>query len=104
MSLAELTLSNKVGAQRRRRKLRALRRAIGAIERKGATLEHAPAQQIGILAIDEVLGGGLAVGVLHEVAAAGEPEIAAATGFTLALAAQRPRGAVLWVAEDMGLR
>jgi protein ImuA len=104
MSLAKFTFSSVGDPRGRRRKLNALRRAIVAIERKGAALEHAPAQRIGILAIDEVLGGGLAVGVLHEVAAAGEPEIAAATGFTLALAAQRPRGAVLWVAEDMGLR
>jgi protein ImuA len=104
MSLAEFKFSEVPGGKGRRRRLTALRRAIVAIERKGATLEDAPAQPFGIASIDEVLGGGLAVGALHEVAAAAEPEIAAATGFTLALAARRPRGAVLWIAEDMGLR
>ena len=42
----------------------------------------------GIPAIDEVLGGGFARGALHEIAAAYEPESAAATGFALALAAR----------------
>ena len=42
----------------------------------------------GIPAIDEALGGGLARGALHEIAAACEPESAAATGFALALAAR----------------
>src|SRR2546422_8814183 len=42
---------------------------------------------LGIPAIDEALGGGLIRGVLHEIAAAREPESAAATGFALALAA-----------------
>ena len=42
----------------------------------------------GIPAIDEVLGGGLARSALHEIAAACEPESAAATGFALALAAR----------------
>jgi protein ImuA len=104
MPLAKLIFSSTVSSQSRCRKLNALRRAIVAIERKGAALEDAPAQRFGIASIDKVLGGGLAMGALHEVAAAAEPEIAAATGFTLALAARRPRGAVLWVAEDMGLR
>jgi protein ImuA len=82
----------------------ALRRAIAAIERKGATLENSAALPFGISAIDEVLGGGLALGALHEIAAAGEPEMAVATGFAIALAAHRPNGAVLWIAEDRGLR
>ena len=43
---------------------------------------------LGIPAIDEALGGGLIRGVLHEIAAAREPESAAATGFALALAAR----------------
>src|SRR5262245_58643472 len=42
---------------------------------------------LGIPAIDDALGGGLARGALHEIAAACEPEGAAATGFALALAA-----------------
>jgi protein ImuA len=43
---------------------------------------------LGISAIDEILGGGLIRGALHEIAAACEPESAAATGFALALAAR----------------
>jgi protein ImuA len=104
MSLERLKFSSIGSSQSRRRKLTALRRAIVAIERKGAAFEDAPAQPFGIAPIDEVLGGGLPLGALHEIAAAAEPEIAAATGFALALAVQRRRGAVLWVTEDMGLR
>lgn len=42
---------------------------------------------LGIPAIDAVLGGGLSRGTLHEIAAAREADIAAATGFALGLAA-----------------
>jgi protein ImuA len=43
---------------------------------------------LGIIEIDNALGGGLARGALHEIAAARESAIAAATGFTLGLAAR----------------
>jgi protein ImuA len=56
----------------------------------------------GIPAMDAALGGGLACGALHEIAAPRESEMAAAAGFALALAA-RPHKPVLWVAEDMAL-
>ena len=58
----------------------------------------------GIASIDQALGGGLARGTLHEIAASTESATTAATHFALGLAAHRtePR-AVLWVAEDMGL-
>src|SRR4051812_8109073 len=81
----------------------ALRQAIAAIERKGVALEDATdALPFGIAQIDAVLGGGLAKAALHEVAAANEMEVAAATGFVLMLAARRAQaGVVLWVAEDM---
>jgi protein ImuA len=46
---------------------------------------------LGIPAIDAALGGGLAGGALHEIAAARETEIAAATGFALGLAGQSTR-------------
>src|SRR5262245_22565637 len=82
---------------------------------------------LGVPAIDDALGGGLSCGALHEVAAAGETVIVAATGFALALATRmsrcardgcaQARGAqqagqtvstptgtgVLWVAEDLSL-
>jgi protein ImuA len=56
----------------------------------------------GVADLDHALGGGLTLGALHEIAAARESEIAAATGLALALAARQPRP-VLWVAEDMAL-
>jgi protein ImuA len=58
----------------------------------------------GVAAIDAGLGGGLACGTLHEVAAPNEPDLAAATGFALALAAGACAVAgksILWAAEDM---
>jgi len=57
---------------------------------------------LGIPSLDAALGGGLATGALHEIAAVREAEILAATGFALILAA-RHRGPVVWVAEDMAL-
>ena len=58
----------------------------------------------GIAPLDEVLGGGLARAALHEVAAAGESAITAATQFVLGLASYpQEQRAVLWIAEDMGL-
>ncbi|HET7848756.1 MAG TPA: DNA repair protein [Pseudolabrys sp.] len=45
--------------------------------------------------------GGPLRGALHEIAAARESEIAAATGFALALAARATSRAVLWTGEDM---
>jgi protein ImuA len=103
MSLAKLIFPEKSGTRGAGR-LSALRRAIVAIERKGRALEDIPALPFGIPAIDEVLGGGLTQGALHEIAASSETDMAAATGFAVALAARRTGGAVLWVAEDMGLR
>lgn len=56
----------------------------------------------GIPSLDAALGGGLSIGALHEIAAASEAEIPAATGFALILAGRNP-GPVVWVAEDMAL-
>ena len=85
--------------------IKTLRRAIQTLEGRHPILEDAAALlPFGIAAIDEALGGGLSRGALHEIAAAGEAEIAAATGFTLALAGRCASSrAVLWVAEDMAL-
>ena len=70
---------------------------------------------LGIPPIDGVLGGGLSGSALHEIAAARETEIAAATGFALALAARSnaangsapngsaPRREAIWIAEDLSL-
>jgi protein ImuA len=83
-----------------------LRRAIRAIEgRHIETDAAAAALPLGIAAIDEALGGGLFRCALHEVAAASEAQVAAATGFTLALArCAAENRTVLWIAEEMALR
>ena len=74
--------------------------------------------------IDGALGGGLGLSALHEIAAARETDVAAASGFALALAARMASrvalttlgnswdarndasacaSAVLWIAEDLSL-
>src|SRR5262249_23141742 len=77
---------------------------------------------LGIPLIDGILGGGLGWGALHEIAAVRETELAAATGFALALtaraalasAASDQRGnsisagaalgrETIWIAEDLSL-
>src|SRR5229473_2812204 len=77
-----------------------LRRAM-ALEFPQITADKS-ALAFGIPSLDAALGGGLATGALHEIAAAREAEIPAATGLALILAA-RNRGPVVWIAEDMAL-
>jgi len=60
----------------------------------------------GIREIDTTLGGGLAAGALHEIAAASESHIAAVSGFALALTASRTekrRRLALWIAQNLAL-
>jgi protein ImuA len=87
-----------------RQKLSSVERATGLIGECGAPLD------LGIAAIDAALGGGLACGALHEIAAVRESETPAATGFALAVTARFASGrvssrasAVLWIAEDLSL-
>jgi len=77
-----------------------LRQRLQALQKPAAIGDDPGILPLGIAAVDEALGGGLARGALHEIAAAGEAHLAAATGFVLALAA---RGRVCWIAEDMAL-
>jgi protein ImuA len=66
-----------------------LRRRLQALQ-KTAVLDGAPGcLPLGIAAIDAALGGGLARGALHEVAAVSEAHLAAATGFAVGLSALR---------------
>jgi len=95
-----------------RQKLSAAERATGLACECGAPLD------LGIAAIDAILGGGLGGGALHEIAAVRESEILAVTGFALGLTARfanrsrrsdRPgrisQGtAVLWIGEDFLLQ
>lgn len=79
-----------------------LRQRLQALQ-KPAALDGGPGcLPLGIAAVDEALGGGLARGALHEIAATSEAHLAAATGFALGLAA-RGQAHICWLAEDMAL-
>jgi protein ImuA len=78
-----------------------LRQSLRALEKPARIADGPGTLPLGIAAIDAALGGGLARGALHEIAAAGEAHVAAAAGFALGLA---PSGArLIWIAEDMAL-
>ncbi len=70
-----------------------LRQSLRALE-KPAGLEDAGVAPLGVPAIDLALGGGLARGALHEIAAAGEAHVSAAAGFALGVAPLRSGAAV----------
>jgi protein ImuA len=58
----------------------------------------------GVSAMDSVLGGGIARGAVHEIAAASEAHLPAATGFALGLGARAGNNKhLVWIAEDMAL-
>jgi protein ImuA len=104
-----------------------LRRQLGALEAAtGLAGDCGALFALGTPAIDAALGGGLGGGTLHEIAAAREAEVTAASGFALALAARSASwrrtstaighsydarkhervvstsgGNVLWIAEDL---
>jgi protein ImuA len=108
-----------------------LRRQLGALEGPGGHAGECSALlALGNPAIDGALGGGLGSSALHEIAAAREAEVAAASVFALALAARKTsrrrappaiansckaredNGAisvpasglnVIWIAEDLSL-
>ncbi len=82
--------------------VRALKHSIRSLETGG--MDGLGTIPFGIAPVDAVLGGGLARAAVHEIAAAGESAMAAASGFALALACRAPDPrAVLWIAEDMSL-
>ena len=97
-----------------------LRQRMRALERP-ATLEGSVAVlPLGVSEVDAALGGGLARGALHEIAAVSEAHLPAATGFVAGVAKQslcsalcramdgrdKPGHdggkAIVWLAEDMG--
>jgi protein ImuA len=82
-----------------------LRKTLRALERVTGINGEAGMLAFGIAALDAALGGGLPRGALHEIAAASESHIAAATGFALALTSpknEKTRVAI-WIAQDMAL-
>jgi protein ImuA len=82
--------------------LATLRQTIAALERPPG-FEHPGHRPLGIRAIDALLGGGIARGALHEVAAASPAHIAAATGFALGISLAARRKHIVWIAEDTAL-
>jgi protein ImuA len=81
--------------------LEELRQRLQALQKTTGLGPGPGALPLGIAGVDAALGGGLARGALHEIAAASEAHLAAATGFALALAAAARHR--LWIAEDMTL-
>jgi protein ImuA len=82
--------------------LEQLRQRLQALQKPAGIGDDPGTLPLGIRAIDAALGGGLARGALHEIAAPGEAHLAAATGFALGLAV-RGQARALWIAEDMAL-
>jgi protein ImuA len=67
-------------------KLQSLRRKVAQIEADGAPLARQQALSLGAAAIDAALGGGLALGAMHEISPALPMHLGTATGFVVALA------------------
>src|SRR5690348_5874222 len=82
---AESSARRAAESSARRAAVGALRQTLRRLETAGLESGEEPLP-FGIAEIDGLLGGGLARGALHELAAPREPEIGAATGFALALA------------------
>jgi protein ImuA len=80
--------------------LEQLRQRLQALQKPAGIGDEPGCLPFGIGVIDGALGGGLARGALHEIAATSEAHLAAATGFALGLASSR---SLLWIAEDMTL-
>jgi protein ImuA len=68
------------------KRLAELRRTIAGMQAPAVALDTPGETPLGVAEIDRALGGGLARGMLHEIAACGEAHIAAATGFALGVA------------------
>ena len=68
--------------------LLALRRRVAAIEAQGAGRPAGRGLALGIGALDRMLGGGLALGALHEITPAAPTHFGAAVSFALALLAR----------------
>jgi protein ImuA len=77
-----------------------LRQHLRRLEKPRGFVDGPDALPLGAPQVDAILGGGLMRGALHEVAAAGEAHMTAATGFAAGVACLASQGAV-WIAEDM---
>jgi protein ImuA len=80
-----------------------LRQRLQALQRPPGLEDDPGRVALGVPAIDDVLGGGLARGALHEIAAASEAHVPSAAGFAAALTARAKPRHIVWIAEDMAL-
>jgi protein ImuA len=81
-----------------------LRQRVQALQKKPQNEGRSGTLPFGIPRIDTMLGGGLIRGALHEIAAAGEAHLPAATGFALGIARRSiPSHRLFWITEDMAL-
>jgi len=71
--------------------LLALRRRVAAMEAQGAGRPAGRGLALGIGALDRMLGGGFALGALHEITPAAPSDFGAAVSFALALLARERR-------------
>ncbi|HWK96608.1 MAG TPA: DNA repair protein [Pseudolabrys sp.] len=82
----------------------ALRQQLIYLQKPASLAEELAALPLGVSAVDNALGGGLLCGAMHEITAASEAHLPAATGFTLGLAAlANGNKHLVWIAEDMAL-
>lgn len=84
-----------------------LRQRLQALQRPPGLEDGPGTVALGVAAIDDILGGGLTRGALHEIAAVSEAHVPTAAGFAAAVAGLaghdgRARSSV-WIAEDMAL-
>lgn len=79
--------------------LEELRQRLQRFEKPPGLADGPAVLALGAQQVDCVLGGGLMHGALHEIAAAGEAHMAAATSFAAGVAALASQCAV-WIAED----
>jgi protein ImuA len=79
--------------------LATLRQTLQRLERPATLADDPGSRTFGIAPLDAALGGGLARGALHEIAAVSESHIATASGFALGLTG--PGRSVVWIGPDM---
>jgi protein ImuA len=79
-----------------------LRQRLRALERPALLEDGAAVLPLGVPEVDAALGGGLARGALHEIAAVSEAYLPAATGVVVGMARGACRQAIVWIAEDLG--
>jgi len=80
----------------------ALRKELAALEQQASSDHTSETFSFGFAPADKVLGGGLALGGLHEVFAAQQADLGAATGFitALTLRAAMDTQAIVWVRQS----